>query len=167
MMAKCKICGKEFTVTNDNRTICSDECRKENKKIFAKEYQKRKSREHQQMLGIRKCDVCGKEFHPRTRLMVRCSPACTAKLGSLFKEESRKAQKERMTIERKLRRDREAEIARLPVPGWQEGKRSYGKQVMQDYLSKQSDEMARRRRELDAEWERRKRECAVPKSVKR
>lgn len=166
-MMKCKICGKEFTPTSDCRTICSDECRKENKRLSARQYQKQKSQQHQLMLGTRTCEVCGKDFHPRTRLMVRCSPACTAKLGTLFKQESRKTKKEQMTIERKLRRDREAEIAELTVQGWKEGKRSYGKQEMQSYLAKQSDEMAKRRRELDAEWEKKKRERAVHESIKR
>lgn len=32
MINKCKICGKEFNARQSNHTLCSDECRKENRK---------------------------------------------------------------------------------------------------------------------------------------
>lgn len=152
---ECKICGKEFTPSKESKTICSDECRKIGKRINVKRYTQKKSNERQMMLGIRFCEVCGKEFHPRNSRMVRCSNACTASRGSVYKRENRKLKKELIAEDKKQRKSREAELAQFTVQAWKEG-RSYGKHEMQNHLAKQSEEMAKRRRELDAEWERKR-----------
>lgn len=36
MINKCKICGREFNARQSNYTLCSDECRKENKRENSK-----------------------------------------------------------------------------------------------------------------------------------
>lgn len=153
----CKICGKEFTPTSKCKTICSDECREKNVKLMFREQARKRREKNREHLGAKFCEVCGKEFVPRTSLQVRCSSACTAKRGTVYKRENQRAKKEQLTLEKKLRVDKEAEIAKLTVQAWKEYKTSYGKLEMQNYLAKQSDEMAKRRRELDAEWERKKR----------
>ena len=153
----CKICGKEFTPSSKCKTICSDECREKNVKLMFREQARRRREKNREHLGTKFCEVCGKEFVPRTSLMVRCSSACTAKRGIVYKRENRKVKKEKIAVAKKLKVDREAEIDKLTVQAWTEYKTSYGKLEMKNYLAKQSDEMAKRRRELDAEWERKKR----------
>jgi len=153
---KCKICGKEFTPSKESRTICSDVCRVISKRASVMRYSKKKSQEKQLMLGTRCCEVCGKEFHPRTSLMVRCSPECTAKLGSLYTLENKKLRRKLAVEKKNLKKGKEAELVEFTAQAWQEGRRSYGKHEMQGYLEQQSLEMAKRRRELDAEWERKR-----------
>lgn len=167
---KCKICGKEFTPSKESRVLCSDECRKESQRVALRRQQEKRRAKARELLGTRFCEVCGKEFVPRTRMMVRCSPACTAQLGNIYKQGSRKAKRERITEGKKRRKNKHDQIAEFTVNAWKEG-RSYGKQEMQGYLAKQSEEMAQRRKELDAEWERKRRMkrdgSAVAESVER
>ena len=88
--------------------------------------------------------------------MVRCSPACTAKRASVYASENKRLKKVLVAEDKKAKKNREKELVEFTVQAWKEGRMSYGKHEMQNYLSKQSDEMARRRRELDLEWERKR-----------
>lgn len=154
---KCKVCGKEFTPSKDSRTLCSNECRVIGKRINVKKYAKKKSQEKQLMLGTRNCEVCGKEFHPRTGRQVRCSNNCTAQIRNQQTVENKRAKRMLCVEDKKLRRSKEARLVEFAVQAWEEGRTSYGKYEMQGYLEQQSMEMAKRRRELDAEWERKRR----------
>jgi hypothetical protein len=54
----CKICGKTFEAVNSNYSMCSPECRKENKKRYDREYIKPHKRAYEpKMLN---CKICGK-----------------------------------------------------------------------------------------------------------
>ena len=152
---KCKICGKEFIATPRHKIICSAECKIENNRINVRNYAQRKRAERRMELGTKKCAVCGKEFSPRNSNQVRCSRKCTKSRSGEYKAEYRKITKKQMQTEQKLRERNGKEIIEMSV---QAGKAhtTYGKLEMQNYLAKQSLEMARRRRELDAEWERKR-----------
>ncbi len=152
---KCKICGKEFIVTPRMKLICSAECRIENKKIIARRNAQKMREENRRRLGTKQCAVCGKEFSPKNSRQVRCSRNCTKNRSSEYKAEYRKITKKQIADEQKARAKKEKELVRYSVLAGNE-KTSYGKYESQFYLAKQSEEMAKRRRELDAEWERKK-----------
>lgn len=152
---KCKICGKEFIVTPRMKLICSAECRIENKKIIARRNAQKMREENRMRLGTKKCAVCGKEFSPKNSRQVRCSRSCTQKRGTEYKQEYRKITKKQIADEQKRRKQKEKELTGMSVQAGKAGM-TYGKLEMQDYLAKQSFEMAKRRRELDAEWERKR-----------
>jgi endogenous inhibitor of DNA gyrase (YacG/DUF329 family) len=154
-ITKCKICGKEFITTPRHQTICSAECRIENNRVNVRNYARKKREERRMELGTRFCTVCGKEFSPKNGNQIRCSRRCTQNRSGEYKAEYRKVTKQQMQAEQKLRAKKEKEIVAMSV---QAGKAhtTYGKLEMQNYLAKQSLEMARRRRELDAEWERKR-----------
>ena len=155
MMIKCKICGKEFEQTNKSRVLCSDECRMMNKRVMASDYAKKVRDERRERLGTRTCEVCGKEFIPRNSIMVRCSSACTEKRLRVYANENKRLKREQVAEDKKLKKNREKELLDFNLEALHCGK-SYGKHEMTFYLAKQSDEMARRRRELDLEWERKR-----------
>ena len=60
-----------------------------------------------------------------------------------------------MSHEQKLRERNSKEIIAMSVQAGN-AHTTYGKLELQNYLAKQSLEMAKRRRELDLEWERKK-----------
>ena len=155
MTTKCKICGKEFMTTPRHKTICSAECKIENNRINVRKHAQKKREERRLELGTRKCVVCGKEFSPRNGNQVRCSKKCTEKRHRDYKAEYRRITKKELTEERKQRAKNSKELVKMSV---QAGKAhtTYGKLELQDYLAKQSLEMAKRRRELDLEWERKR-----------
>ena len=71
-LKKCIVCGKEFTPTANQQTICSQECRKVRKREREREYYR-----YGRRLEKRICAVCGKEFETGTRSGVKiCSPKC-------------------------------------------------------------------------------------------
>lgn len=154
-ITKCKICGKEFITTPRHKTICSAECRIENNRVNVRNYTRKKREERRRELGTRFCTVCGKEFSPKNGNQIRCSRRCTQNRSGEYKAEYRKATKQQMQTEQKLREKNGKAIVKMSV---QAGKAhtTYGKLEMQNYLAKQSLEMERRRRELDAEWERKR-----------
>lgn len=153
---KCKVCGNEFAVTPKNKTLCSDACRKESDRLSAKKQAEERKAINRKLLGTKFCTVCGKEFAPKNNRQVRCSRVCTRKLGNDYKQEYRKVTKKQIAEEQKLRVKKEKELVEFTVQAWKSGGRSYGKMEMMNYLAKQSEEMAKRRRELDAEWERKR-----------
>ena len=154
-MAKCKICGKEFALSKECRTICSDECRIQDRRLNAKEYSARKRKESRSLVKMKSCEVCGKEFMPRTSLQVRCSKTCTATLGNQYKWENCKKRKAELAEGKKRKKSKEKELVEFNLKALEAG-RTYGKHELQSFLEKQSIEMAKRRRELEIEWERKR-----------
>lgn len=152
---RCNVCGKEFIVTPRMKTLCSAECRLESKRISSRKQMQKKREENRKLLGTRFCTVCGKEFAPKNSLQVRCSRSCTQKRGTEYKQEYRKITKKQIADEQKARAKNEKELVKYSVLAGNE-KTSYGKYESRFYLEKQSEEMAKRRRELDAEWERKR-----------
>ena len=152
---KCKICGKEFLATPRHKTICSAECKIENNRINVRNHARKIREANRKRLGTKFCTVCGKEFAPKNSNQVRCSRQCTKSRSGEYKAGYKKVTKQQMQAEQKLRARNEKEIVKMSV---QAGKAhtTYGKLEMQNYLAKQSLEMERRRRELDAEWERKR-----------
>ena len=155
MKKVCKMCGKKFNVSKNHRTLCSDECRKFGIKQSSEKQAKERREANRLLLGTRFCEVCGKEFQPRTRLMVRCSEECTKKRGTIYKRENTKKNRDKVAEEKRRKKNSVAERDEIMRQGMKAG-RSYGKQQLVSYLANQSDEMAKRRRELDAEWERKR-----------
>lgn len=152
---KCKICGKEFTTNIKTKRICSPACKIENNRINVRNHAKKLREKRRLELGIRKCTVCGKEFSPRNGRQVRCTPNCTKSRRGEYKAEYRKVTKQQMQAEQKLRERNGKAIVAMSVQAGN-AHTTYGKLELQDYLAKQSLEMAKRRRELDAEWERKR-----------
>ena len=116
---------------------------------------KKKREENRKQIGMKKCEVCGKEFSPKNRLQVRCSRDCTRDRGAEYKQKHRKITKKQIADEQKAREKKEKELVKYSVLAGNE-KTSYGKYESKFYIAKQSEEMAKRRRELDAEWERKR-----------
>jgi hypothetical protein len=152
---KCNVCGKEFIVTPRMKTLCSAECRLESKRISSRKQLQKKKEEKRKLLGTRKCTVCGKEFAPKNSRQVRCSRACTREKSTEYKQEYRRVTKKQIAEEQKLREKKVNELVGMSVQAGN-AHTTYGKLEMQNYLAKQSLEMAKRRRELDAEWERKR-----------
>ena len=152
---KCKVCGKEFIVTPRMKTLCSAECRLESKRISSRKQMQKKREENRKLLGTRKCEVCGKEFAPKNSRQVRCSRSCTRRIGTEYKQAYRKVTKKQIADAQKLSEKKANELVEFSVLAYKGG-RSYGKMEMMNYLAKQSEDMAKRRRELDAGWERKK-----------
>lgn len=152
---KCKICGKEFAPSNGSRTICSDECRKQGRRLNAKEYAERKRKERRSQIKMKTCEVCGKEFMPRTSLQVRCSKSCTVMLGNQYKRDNCKKRKEELAESKKRKKSKAEELVEFNTQALAAGK-TYGKHELQPFLEKQSIEMAKRRREMEIEWERKR-----------
>lgn len=152
---KCRICGKEFTPSKESRTLCSDECRREAKRMNANEYRVRRIAQNRKRLGTRFCTVCGKEFVPKTSQQVRCSPECTRMRATEYKRENVRNNKQRIAEAQKTKKSKEKELLEFNYQAMK-AKRTYGKHELKFYLEKQSEEMARRRRELEAEWERKR-----------
>lgn len=70
MINKCKICGKEFEAQQRNHNLCSDECRKINRKnLWRLHYDKDISRQRnadyrEKHRKIVNCKICGKPVEP-------------------------------------------------------------------------------------------------------
>ena len=152
---KCMICGKEFVPTNKSRKLCSDECREENRKKHNKAQQMERKEHTRALLGTRFCEMCGKEFSPRNSLIVTCSVECTKERRRIEYKLGRKEAKEKLREETKKKKKNQ--LAKCNKKALDAGT-SYGKLELKSYLAKQSEEMAKHRRELDAEWERRRKD---------
>lgn len=148
----CKICGKEFIPTQKSRKLCSDECRKISKNMTAKKQQEGRKEKNRELLGTRTCTVCGKEFQPRNSKMIRCSSACTAKRGNDYKALNRKARIEETNAKKEAKLN---DLVERTVEARESGT-SYGKLELKPFLAQQSEDMAKRRREMEAEWERKR-----------
>ena len=121
----------------------------------AKEYSARKRKESRSLVKMKSCEVCGKEFMPRTSLQVRCSKTCTATLGNQYKWENCKKRKAELAEGKKRKKSKEKELVEFNTQALAAGK-TYGKHELQSFLEKQSIEMAKRRREMEIEWERKR-----------
>ena len=152
---KCKICGKEFLATVTTKTICSVECKVINNRLNNKMHMQKKREEKRKELGTKKCPVCGKEFVPRNDQHKRCSQECTQKIHNDYKREYIRVTKKQLAEEKKMREKNGKELVKMSVEAGN-AHTTYGKLELQNYLLKQSFDMERRRRELDAEWERKR-----------
>jgi hypothetical protein len=110
--------------------------------------------ENRRMLGTKICTVCGKEFAPKNSRQVRCSRTCTIERRTEYKREYRKTKKQ-IAEDQKIRNTKVNPIVEVGVQAGKAGT-SYGKYESRFYIARQSEEMAKRRRELDAEWERKR-----------
>lgn len=146
---KCKICGKEFVVSSKNKRVCSDECRRVNKNLTSKRFAMKQAEEKRKTPKISYCENCGKAFSPKNSRHLRCTPNCGEDVAV---EEVKKLTPRE---QEKLRKKKLKELIDFNETALRGG-RSYGKLEMQSYLAKQSEEMARHRRELEAEFKRRK-----------
>jgi endogenous inhibitor of DNA gyrase (YacG/DUF329 family) len=81
--AICPICGKEFSKTKYNNTLCSDECKRiyENRRRVAL----RKKR-----MPVVKCAICGNEFKQKHGAQKCCSTECAKKNHDLYNKDYRK-----------------------------------------------------------------------------
>lgn len=154
---RCKICGREFESSCKHAQLCSEECRKENKKIHSKKHADKCKEQNRALMGTRICTVCGKEFSPKNWNQKVCSKECVPE--NRRKRDAIKKQKkkeEKVKVKNKRRR----KIIPLVQDSLkaQEAGMSYGKYAAIPYLAKQSEEMAKRRRELDAEREKKRNE---------
>lgn len=149
---RCKICGN--IVPAGMRTLCSEECRQQSKRLNSCRHQRKIRSENRMVLGMKICTVCGKEFSPKNSRQVRCSRTCTKEGRTDYKRKYRMTKKQ-MAEEQKRRDTKANPIVKFGVQAGKAGT-SYGKYESQFYLAKQSEEMAKRRRELDAEWERKR-----------
>lgn len=151
----CKICGKEFEASYKRTKLCSAECKKENKKLYARNQAIERKEKNRELMGTKFCVVCGKEFSARNWNQKTCSRKC-------FKEHARKTdainkkKKKEEVVKVKNERSRKQIASVQDNQKAQEAGMSYGKYALIPYLAKQSKEMAKRRRELDAEWERKR-----------
>lgn len=156
---KCKICGREFESSYKHATLCSDECRQENKKLHARKQHVQKTAERREKNSTltRTCGVCGKEFHSKNWNQIMCSKECVLvhrrKAQSIYKKEKRQEVVKVIT-----RRNRKSIPLVQDSLKAEEAGTTYGKYALIPYLAKQSEEMAKHRRELDAEWEKKRNE---------
>lgn len=157
---KCRICGKEFIPANKKTQLCSEECRKENKKLHARKQNAEKTAERREKNSAltRTCVICGKEFSVKNWNQKMCSKECVLehrrKAQSIYKKEKREEVVKVIT----RRNRKQIPLVQMSVEAQQKAGTSYGKYASIPYLEKQSEEMAKRRRELDAEWERKRNE---------
>lgn len=156
---KCRICGKEFAPEHKNTRLCSEECRKENKKLHSRKQTSEKTAKRREKNSslTRVCIVCGKEYPVKNWNQKMCSEKCVIehrrKAQLIYKKEKR--QEVVKVITRRNRK--QIPLVQDSVEAEKAGT-SYGKYALIPYLAKQSEEMAKRRRELDAEWERKRNE---------
>ena len=104
----CDICGKEFFPFNPQSKVCSDECRKERKKLYHAELNRQRRRETRERLGTRICVVCGAEFAPRNGNAVTCNPICTRERQRLLDIErgrEKRANKRKEKAAKKKKKD--------------------------------------------------------------
>jgi hypothetical protein len=79
-MAVCRVCGKEFDNYRgkafSRATCCSDECRRE----LNRQYARKTSAKKQSMIETRVCEMCGKEFQATLSQTTKfCSKECLYK----------------------------------------------------------------------------------------
>lgn len=154
---KCKICGKSFTPAHKSTKLCSEECKKESKKLSSKKQTDKRREINRALMGTRFCEVCGKEFPIKNWNMKRCSKECTLEQKrSLDRINKRKKREQAVTV-RKQKEQKMIPLVKDSVAAQKECT-SYGKYAIKPYLANQSEEMAKRRRELDAEWEKKRNE---------
>lgn len=67
----CAVCGKRFSPGSPRQKYCSQECAKQNKKLYMREW-RRKNRK----IAKRTCPICGGEFSPPYGNEKYCSPEC-------------------------------------------------------------------------------------------
>lgn len=81
--ALCPVCGKEFSKTKYNNTLCSDECKRiyENRRRVAL----RKKR-----MPVVKCVICGNEFKQKHGSQKCCSEACAKENHKLYNRNYKK-----------------------------------------------------------------------------
>ena len=77
----CRHCGKEFYVTRNLRSFCSESCKRLHSSQLAVERTQRKLQKKAQ----RTCKLCGKAFVPAVKTQVYCGRSCAGKAkGKLF-----------------------------------------------------------------------------------
>ena len=154
---KCKICGKQFTPAHKNVKLCSDECKKESKRLSAKKQTVDRREKNRALMGTRICEVCGKEFPIKNWNMKRCSKECTLEQKKSTDRINKRKKREQVVTVAKQKKQKQIQLVQDSLEA-QKASTSYGKYALKPYLAKQSEEMAKRRRELDAEWERKRNE---------
>lgn len=154
---KCKICGREFESSYKHATLCSEECRKENKRLHARKQTVDRREKNRALMGTGICVVCGKEFPLKNWNQKVCSKGCILKHKSKTKAINRLKKKEQIVAIAKHKEQKMIPLVKDSVAAQKAGT-SYGKYAIKPYLAKQSEEMAKRRRELDAEWEKKRNE---------
>ena len=158
---KCRICGMEFESSHRQARLCSEECRKENKKIVARKQTAKKTAERREknsaLMEQKTCVVCGKKFLANNWIQKVCSKECT--LEHRRKTQAINKQKKKEDVVKVITRRNRKQIPLVQDSlKAEEAGTTYGKYALIPYLAKQSEEMAKRRRELDAEWERKRNE---------
>lgn len=154
---QCKICGREFESSYKHAQICSEECREENKKLHARKQTADRREKNRALMGTRFCTVCGKEFPIKNWNQKVCSKECVLKHRSKTKAINKRKKKEQIVAVAKQKEQKMIPLVKDSVAAQKAGT-SYGKHAAVPYLAKQSEEMAKRRRELDAEWEKKRNE---------
>ena len=158
-MKICTVCGKEFSYTHNRVTMCSEACRNKSKRMIALRQLEKRKEKTRERLGTRICKVCGKEFQPKNPQMLMCSKDCNGNKNRLNanKRKLREKAKVQKAVVASKKKQKNAELVQETVLAKQDGL-SYGKAKMNLYIERQSIEMAIRRRQLQEEWERRKKE---------
>lgn len=151
----CKICGKEFETPYHHASLCSEECRDENKRLHARKQTVDRREKNRALMGTRVCVVCGKEFQIKNWNMKMCSKECILKQKSSTKTINKRKKKEQAVTVQKQKKKKLSQLVQYSLDAEKAGT-SYGKYESRSYIAKQSEEMAKRRRELDAEWERKR-----------
>lgn len=158
---QCRICGREFESSHKHAQLCSEECRKENKKILARKQTAQKTAERRErnssMMEQKTCVVCGRKFLANNWIQKTCSKECTLKHRRTSQAINKQKKKEDVVKVITRRNRKQIPLVQDSLKAEEAGT-SYGKYALKPYLEKQSEEMAKRRRELDAEWERKRNE---------
>lgn len=153
----CKICGKSFIPAHKNSKLCSEECKKESRKLSSKKQTAERREINRALMGTRFCEVCGKEFPIKNWNMKRCSKECTREQKRSIDRNNKRKKREQVAAVAKQKKQKQIPLVCDSVKAQKEHT-TYGKYAIRPYLAKQSEEMAKRRRELDAEWEKKRNE---------
>jgi hypothetical protein len=135
--------------------MCSEECRAINIKRIGKAYRDTERELYLASLPTRICQECGKEFKPVNPKMTMCSHSCALTWGkrrAMQYEKNKRAQKR---IEKERAKKKVSPLVAKSIEATEEGT-TYGKLELRSYLEQQSEEMAKRRREMEIEWERKR-----------
>jgi predicted nucleic acid-binding Zn ribbon protein len=81
--AICPVCGKEFSKTKYNNTLCSDDC----KRIYEN---RRRVEMRKKRMPVVKCIICGEEFKQNHGAQKCCSTECAKKNHDLYNKDYRK-----------------------------------------------------------------------------
>lgn len=154
---KCRICGKQFTPSNGNTKLCSEDCKKENKRIIARKYAEKRRKENPALMGTKTCIVCGKEFPVKNWNQKTCSEECILEHRKKSQTSRRQRKKETVVKVKQQRNKKQIPLVLDSIEAEKAGT-SYGKYKVIPYIEKQSEEMALHRRELDLLWERKRNE---------